>query len=131
MVTVDLPAGWLHRPDGAPAGDPDLAAPLLTSVDLLGAPPDRLTVDWYADAVTQAGHPALACGLTPADLAPLRRLRERLRAVFRAASAQDAAQVLNPLLGEASAIPLLVDHDGALALRVAPGATGYPALAAR
>jgi len=132
MDIPTLPAGWLHRPGDAPSDDLDLAVLLLNSVDLLDDPPDRLTVDWYRAVLTQAGHPDLAAALRPADLNPLRRLRERLRPVFTAGSPTEAATLLNPLLAEGHAIPMLTENDdGTVALRVAPTATGYPALAAR
>src|SRR5882762_8045721 len=132
MDIPTLPAGWLHRPGDAPSDDLDLAVLLLNSVDLLADPPDRLTVDWYSAVLTQAGHPDLAAALHPADLTPLRRLRERLRPVFTASSAVEAATLLNPLLAEGQAIPMLTaNDDGKIVLRVAPTATGYPALAAR
>lgn len=135
MVTTDeaqLPEGWLHRQGTTPADDLDLAVLLLNSVDLLCDPPDRLTIDWYASALVQAGHPALAAALVPADLEPLRTLREQLRPVFTATSAREAADVLNPLLASGGAIPLLVAAgDDTVRLQVAPTATGFPALAAR
>lgn len=129
----ELPPGWLHRPGGSPADDLDLAVLLVNSYDLLDDPPDRLTtIDWYVDALRAAGHPGLAKRLRPADLTPLRELRDRLAEVFVASSVDDAAEVLNPLLVAAGAVPVLVPGaDDRTELRVAPDATGLAALQAR
>ncbi len=128
-----IPPGWVHRTSDAPADDLDLAVLLLNSLDLLENPPDRLTsVSWYADMLAAAGHRDLAAGLTEADLEPLRELRALLRLVFTADSVDEAAEILNPLLVEHHAVPVLVtDEPGTPELRVAPTATGFTALAAR
>ena len=47
-----------------------------------------------------------------ADLAEVRALRERLRAVFDAADADTAVRLVNDLLAESGARPYLSDHDG-------------------
>jgi predicted RNA-binding Zn ribbon-like protein len=128
-----LPAGWLHRPGGAPADDLDLAVLLLNSLDLLSDPADRLTsVDWYARALREAGHADIARDLKEDDLEPLRELRALLRLVFTADTVEEAATILNPLLVKGASVPVLVTDDPrGTTLRVAPGATGFGALAAR
>jgi predicted RNA-binding Zn ribbon-like protein len=128
-----IPPGWVHRADGEPAADLDLAVLLLNSLDLLEEPPDRLvSASWYAGMLTAAGHAGLAAGLTESDLEPLRELRALLRLVFTADTVEEAALILNPLLVAHNAVPVLVaDGPGGPVLRVAPAATGFPALAAR
>lgn len=128
-----IPPGWIHRANGEPAPDLDLAVLLLNSLDLLEEPPDRLvSVSWYADVLRAAGHAELAAGLTENDLEPLRELRALLRLVFTADTVDEAAAILNPLLIAHKAIPVLVSDDPqGPVLRVAPAATGFPALAAR
>ena len=52
---------------------------------------------------------------TEAELRAVRRLRKRLRAVFTAADQGDRDQVvadLNQLIGDAGALPHMVEHDG-------------------
>jgi predicted RNA-binding Zn ribbon-like protein len=128
-----IPPGWVHRTADDPVADVDLAVLLLNSLDLMEDPPDRLTsVSWYADVLIAAGHPGLAAGLTEADLEPLRELRALLRLVFTADSVDEAADILNPLLLQHHAVPVLVTVEpGTPTLRVAPAATGFAALAAR
>ncbi len=46
------------------------------------------------------------------DLEAVRRLRRRLRAVFDAEDVRTAAALINALLMDAHALPLLTDHDG-------------------
>jgi predicted RNA-binding Zn ribbon-like protein len=128
-----FPAGWLRAAGGAPADDLELAVLLVNSYDELADPPDRLTtIDWYAAVLRAVGHAEHAAALGPGDLGILRALRCGLRAAFTAATAEAAAQALNPLLLTAAAVPVLVlEPDGRTRLGVAPGVTGLPALAAR
>ena len=132
-ATSLFPPGWLRTADGAPADDLELAVLLVNSHDELADPPDRLaTIDWYAAVLRAVGHPEHAAALRPGDIAALRALRAALRAAFTAATPEAAAQVLNPLLLTAAAVPVLVPEPGGRArLGVAPGVTGVPALAAR
>ena len=127
-----IPRGWMRTADG-PADDLDLAVLLINSHDNLAAPPDRLTtIDWYAEVLTATGHELHANTVRPADAKALRTLRRGLRAAFTAATAESAAQALNPLLLRAAAVPVLVPLTANSAgLAVAPGVTGLPALAAR
>jgi predicted RNA-binding Zn ribbon-like protein len=46
------------------------------------------------------------------ELAEVRALRSRLRAVWQAATAEEAANLVNGLLAESQALPQLTDHDG-------------------
>ncbi len=46
------------------------------------------------------------------ELDEVRALRSRLRAVWRAATADDAADLVNALLAQSQALPQLTDHDG-------------------
>lgn len=129
-----IPPGWVHRADEGAADDLDLAVLLLNSLDLLEDPPDRLvSVSWYADMLTLAGHADLAAGLTEADLEPLRELRALLRLVFTADTVEEAAHILNPLLVRHNAVAVLVTGEPGTpaSLRVAPAASGFAALAAR
>jgi predicted RNA-binding Zn ribbon-like protein len=132
-ATSLFPPGWLRTADGAPADDLELAVLLVNSHDELADPPDRLaTIDWYAAVLRAVGHPEHAAALRPGDIAALRALRAALRAAFTAATPEAAAQVLNPMLLTAAAVPVLVPEPGGRArLGVAPGVTGGPALAAR
>jgi predicted RNA-binding Zn ribbon-like protein len=127
-----FPADWL--PAVQAAGDVDLALLLVNSVDLLESPPDRLSdLSWLSAAFGAAGHADLAAQLKPADLPLLRSLREALRAAFVLEEPEHVAAELNPWLASSRG-PVLVPVDGSgdrLRLQVAPGLTGYAALAAR
>ncbi len=113
--------------------DLDLAIELVNTVWVLVSPPDRLTdIAFYRATLIRAGEAQLADDLAPSDLGRLRSLRERLRAVFHAATAQDAAALVNALLREADAVPQLVSNaDGVMTLTWGAGRRGYDALAAR
>jgi predicted RNA-binding Zn ribbon-like protein len=50
--------------------------------------------------------------LTLEDLAAVQAVRPRLRAVFLAADAADAARMVNDVVGAATVTPRLTDHDG-------------------
>lgn len=136
-----LPAGfppdWLEAQGREPATDLDLAVLLINTFDLLDDPPDRLTnLDWWCSALGQIGHSELASQLRVADLKPLRRLRDTLRAAFEASDVAAAAAILNPQLSRAAAVfELVVDagSDGGDRARfeVGRGRQGYDALAAR
>jgi predicted RNA-binding Zn ribbon-like protein len=122
---------WIERRDG-PASDLDLAVLLVNSVDYLEDPPDRLaSVDWFRAVAAATGRGAIAAPLTDTDLAGLRDLRESLRAVFAADSAEQAVARLNPMLLGAAAVPQLVTGPDGLELTVAPDGSGLGALAAR
>jgi predicted RNA-binding Zn ribbon-like protein len=126
------PRGWLERGGSEPASDLDLVVLLLNSLDLIAEPPDRLTdLRWFSEVLTELGHDDIARALRPRDLQGLRELRESLRAVFEAASAEQAMSILNRLLRDAPAIPQLVKDAGELALRISPDARGLAALRAR
>ena len=122
--------GWKRQ--HGPASDLDLAVLLINSLDNLEDPPDRLTsVDWFRSVTAQAGRGELTAGLGEGDLGGLRELRDCLRAVFLAGSADEAAALLNPALVRAGAVAQLVITPDGPALEVAPGEQGLAALAAR
>jgi predicted RNA-binding Zn ribbon-like protein len=53
-----------------------------------------------------------ADSLSDDDLAPMRRLRARLHAVFAAADDAEAVRLVNSLVADARTTPRLTDHDG-------------------
>src|SRR5919198_1084158 len=113
--------------------DLDLVVELVNTVWVLTDPPDSLTdTSVYGDILIGAGQTQLADQLATSDLGRLRTLRERLRAVFHADTAQEAAALINTLLRENAVIPQLVaGQDGDLSLAWDAGRRGYDALAAR
>ena len=129
---LGFPVDWLADP-AMPASDLELALLLVNSLDLLEEQPDRLVdLTWLTGAFTAVGHRDLAAELSPANLPGLRSLRDSLRRVFESDDAGQVASLLNPLLEEARAVPLLVvDANGSTALRVGVGQRGLAALEAR
>ena len=127
-----FPGDWLIDA-AAPASDVELALLLVNSLDLLEDPPDRLVdLRWLTHVFSRVGHADLASELTSRDLPRLRRLRDALRSVFETYDDGAAADVLNPLLQKARAIPLLTrKEDGGAALVVGVGLHGIAALEAR
>jgi predicted RNA-binding Zn ribbon-like protein len=129
---VGFPVDWLEAGLGRPATDLDLTVLLVNSLDALDDPPDRLhDLRWLDRALRAVGQAELADDLTDADLPALRRLRDRLRAVFEAADDGTVRDVLNPLLVDAAAVPVLTPTDHGFRLAVAPDRRGINALAAR
>jgi predicted RNA-binding Zn ribbon-like protein len=129
---ADYMTDWLERRDAGPASDLDLVVILLNSLDLLEDPPERLTdLAWIRGVLAEVGRGDIADALSARDLPELRQLRESLRAVFRAASPEEAASMLNPMLLRAAAVPQLVASADGLRLQVAPGDEGLAALTAR
>ncbi|MBF4768885.1 CGNR zinc finger domain-containing protein [Nocardioides agariphilus] len=126
-----FPSDWLVDAM-VPASDVELALLLVNSMDLLEDPPDRLVdLQWLTHVLTRVGHAQLAGELTKRDLPRLRRLRDAMRSVFETDDDTTAAEVLNPLLVKARAVPLLTEHDGAIFLQVGLGLRGVAALEAR
>jgi hypothetical protein len=132
MQPAGYPQDWLAEP-GEPASDVELALLLVNSHDLLEDPPDRLVdLDWLTHVFTRVGYGDLAAELTPRDLPRLRRLRDALRGVFESDDDATAADLLNPLLEKARAVPLIdVNQAGETVLRVGPDLRGVAALEAR
>ena len=127
-----FPVDWLADPS-ATAADVELALLLVNSHDLLEEEPDRLVdLTWLTRAFTGVGHGDLASGLRGADLPRLRDLRATLRRVFESDDQEEVVSLLNPLLEDARAVPLLVVDGGARpVLRVGVGRQGLAALEAR
>jgi predicted RNA-binding Zn ribbon-like protein len=113
--------------------DLDFAVELVNTVYALDDPPDALTsTGVYRDVLAGAGESQLAGELEDSDLERLRVVRERLRAVFEAQTAELAAALVNALLREAAAVPQLARGPaGTLRLTWGLGRHGYDALAAR
>lgn len=128
---ADYVNDWLERRDGEPASDLDLVVLLVNSLDLLEDPPDRLTVEWFAEVAADVGRADVASTLRAEDLPGLRQLRESMQAVFRAESAETAAEILNPMLRDAEAVVQLVVTADRVDLQVAPEKRGFAALTAR
>jgi predicted RNA-binding Zn ribbon-like protein len=113
--------------------DLDLVVELINTVWVLADPPDSLSdTSVYRDILIDAGETHLADELASSDLGRLRALREQLRAVFHADTAQEAATLVSSLLQENAVVPQLASgHDGNLSLTWAARRRGYDALAAR
>jgi len=128
-----FPMDWLA--DAAtPATDVELALLLVNSHDLLEEQPDRLVdLAWLTRAFTAAGHGDRAAELSRRDLPRLREIRDSLRRVFESDDVGEVAALLNPLLEQARAIPLLVvgSDDPRPMLQVGVGLRGVAALEAR
>src|SRR5688500_4222283 len=106
MQPAGYPQDWLVDPESA--SDVELALLLVNSHDLLEDPPDRLVdLAWLTQVFNRVGYGDLAAALTARDLPRLRRLRDALRVVFETDDDAVAADVLNPLLEEARAVPLV------------------------
>lgn len=104
-----FPLDWLDPKAGGRATDLDLAVLLVNSYDDLADPPDRLTdLRWLRRAMSFVGHRRLAEELRDEDLDALLALRRSLRDVFEAPSVAAAADLLNPMMLAAGAVPLLV-----------------------
>jgi predicted RNA-binding Zn ribbon-like protein len=123
---------WLEQQGSEPASDLDLVVLLVNSLDLLENPSDRLTdLAWFREVTAEVGRDDIAGALSAGNLAGLRKLRESLRAVFKATSPDEAASVLNPMLLRASAVPQLVVSAGGVRLLAAHDKRGLAALTAR
>ena len=90
---------------------------LATVVDLVNTRADRTQTDGLDEL---AGLEALvahreiseAGSLTVEDLAAVRRLRDRLHAVFMAGDDAEAVELVNALIADGRTTPRLTDHDG-------------------
>jgi predicted RNA-binding Zn ribbon-like protein len=113
--------------------DLDLAVELVNTVWVLDDPPDSLTsIGVYRDILVGAGEEQLAAELSGSDLGRLRALRERLRPVFHAQPDTEAIALVNALLRETQALPLLTPGaSGSVSLAWGAGRHGYDGLAAR
>jgi len=128
---LGFPADWLAD-RAQPASDVELALLLVNSHDLLEEQPDRLVdLAWLTRSFSAVGHGDLATELWESDLPRLRDLRDVLRRVFESDELAEVASLLNPLLEEANAIPLLVMGQDGVELRVGVDRHGVSALEAR
>src|SRR4051812_32635587 len=96
-----------------PATDPSLAfvLDLCNTHDLLEDPPDRLTIPLVDHITTHHGLPLF--GLIPADLEPIRAVRNALYAVFAAEAVARQTELLNNLFATHAANPRLVPDPSA------------------
>ena len=95
----------------------DTACALATVVDLINTGPDSHGHDGLPDldalhALVERREISDAGRLTPEDLAAVRRLRGRLRAIFLADDEAGAVRLVNDLVADARTTPRLTDHDG-------------------
>jgi predicted RNA-binding Zn ribbon-like protein len=95
----------------------DTACALATVVDLVNSAPEIAGHEGLADlaaveALVARREISEADSLCADDLAPLQRLRTRLRAVFAAADDAEAVRLVNDLVADARTTPRLTDHDG-------------------
>lgn len=95
----------------------DTACALGTVVDLVNTSPDIAGRDGLPDlaaieALVARREVSEAGSLNVEDLAPMLRLRARLRAVFTVADDAAAVLLVNDLVADARTTPRLTDHDG-------------------
>jgi predicted RNA-binding Zn ribbon-like protein len=109
-----------------------LAVGLLNTWDALHEPPERLyDVERLQLVLRWFELEAEADSATDDDLAPVRRVRERLRKAFEAEHEEDAVAVLNSVARRAGAVPQLERRNGAWAFRYGTGRTIADELAGR
>jgi hypothetical protein len=90
-----------------------LAVALVNTWDVLNDPPEHLDDVEMLQLILRAfGLEREAARATPADLAPVRAMRDRLRTAFEADDAGKAVEVLNGLAREADAVPQLEPGNG-------------------
>ena len=95
----------------------DTSCALATVVDLVNTAPEIAGREALADlaaveALVARREISEADSLCDDDLAPMRRLRARLQAVFTAADDAEAVRLVNSLVADARTTPRLTDHDG-------------------
>jgi predicted RNA-binding Zn ribbon-like protein len=95
----------------------DTECALLTVVDVVNTAPDRAGQDGLPDlaaleALVKRRDISEAGRLTEDDLAAVRRLRDRLAAIFAAGDDATAVRLVNQLVADARTTPRLTDHDG-------------------
>jgi predicted RNA-binding Zn ribbon-like protein len=90
-----------------------LAVALVNTWDVLHDPPEQLDdVELLQVILREFGLQQEAKSAEEADLAPLRRMRDRLRRAFEAEDEATAVRELNAIAREAGAIPQLVRGNG-------------------
>jgi predicted RNA-binding Zn ribbon-like protein len=95
----------------------DTECALLTVVDVVNTAPERTGTECLPDlaaleALVQRRSISEAGRLTADDLAAVRRLRDRLAAIFAAPDDAEAVRLVNELVADARTTPRLTDHDG-------------------
>ena len=95
----------------------DTSCALATVVDLVNTSPEIAGHEALADlaaveALVARREISEADSLCDDDLAPMRRLRARLQAVFAADDDAEAVRLVNSLVADARTTPRLTDHDG-------------------
>ena len=90
---------------------------LMTVVDLVntaasGSRPDRMADLDDLTALVERREVSDAGALGESDLAAVRRLRDRLRAIVLADDDAEAVQLVNALVADGRTTPRLTDHDG-------------------
>ncbi|MBW1604178.1 CGNR zinc finger domain-containing protein [Streptomyces sp. JJ66] len=86
-------------------------------VDLLNTTPDTDTSDGLTDLASlreyvRRHHISGVGELTEADVAAVRRVRDRIGQIFAAPDVRGAAALVNSLVAQAGTTPQLTDHDG-------------------
>ena len=90
-----------------------LAVALVNTWDVLNDPPEHLDdIELLRLILREFGLRELADRAEEADLAPLRRMRDKLRRAFEAEDDEVAVRELNAIAREAGAIPQLVRGNG-------------------
>ncbi|MGH8891734.1 MAG: CGNR zinc finger domain-containing protein [Actinomycetes bacterium] len=95
----------------------DTECALLTVVDVVNTAPGCAHAEGLPDvaalqALVERREISEAGPLTAEDLAAVRRLRDRLHAVFAAPDEGTAVRLVNDLVADARTTPRLTDHDG-------------------
>lgn len=99
-----------------------LAVAFVNTWDVLDDPPEHLDDVAMLELILRAfGLDDLAASAAESDLAPLRRVRDRLRRAFEAESDEVAVRELNALAREAGAIPQLERTNGRWQFRYGRG----------
>jgi predicted RNA-binding Zn ribbon-like protein len=99
-----------------------LAVALVNTWDALNDPPEHLDdVELLRVILREFGLRDQAASAEEADLAPLRRMRDRLRRAFEAEGDETAVRELNAIAREAGAIPQLERENGHWEFRYGQG----------
>lgn len=102
----------------APSDPVQLTVDLLNTRDELARPPELIRDAERLNRVLR--HLGLPETGTEGDVAPVRAVRDRIRAALETGDEDSAVARLNALLGELEAVPRLVRADGGWRLRLEP-----------